>query len=195
MPSDDFNLSQCLENVRLGDQNAAKTLVEYLSPLVFKIVRAHLPRRLDEEDLAQEVFLKMFNRLDQYRKQVPFEHWVSKIAVNTCIDKGRFENRRPELRWADLSKEEAAALDASISAKCDDNPSLAIASREVVFELLSRLSVKDRLVVNLLDLEGYSVEEVSQRTGWNSSLIKVRAFRARRKLRKYLEHLLQSKEL
>jgi RNA polymerase sigma factor (sigma-70 family) len=193
MPNDSFDLARCLDGVRTGDQSSAKALVEYLSPLVFKIVRSHLPRRLDEEDLAQEVFLKIFNKIDQYRKEVPFEHWVSRVAVNTCLDKGRFESRRPEMRWADLSAEQASALDSAISAESEADPSDALASREVVEKLLENLSIQDRLVINLLDLEGHSVEEVSAKTGWNRSLVKIRAFRARRKLKKHLEHLLETK--
>ena len=85
MPDDapPFDLAGCLQRVRQRDQQAARELVEHLYPLVIRIVRAHLPRRVPEEDLAQEVFLKMFSRLDQYQGAVPFPHWVSRIAVTT----------------------------------------------------------------------------------------------------------------
>jgi RNA polymerase sigma-70 factor, ECF subfamily len=195
MPTDGFDLTRCLDGVRTGDQNAAKALVEHLSPLVFKIVRSHLPRRLDEEDLAQEDFLRVFTKIDQYKRNVPFEHWVSRVAVNACIDKGRFESRRPELRWADLSTEQASALDSALTLGSGEDPSQALASREVVEKLLENLSIEDCLVINLLDLEGHSVEEVSVKTGWNRSLIKIRAFRARRKLRKHLENLMETKQI
>ena len=88
MPEADetFDLGACLERVRARDQLAARNLVEHLHPLVIRIVRAHLPRRVLEEDLEQEVFMKMFTRLEQYQGNVPFTHWVSRIAVTTCID-------------------------------------------------------------------------------------------------------------
>src|SRR5882672_8352143 len=115
MPDDDvlpFDLAGCLDRVRQRDQQAARELVDHLYPLVIRIVRAHLPRRVPEEDLAQEVFMKMFTRIDQYQGAVPLTHWVSRIAVTTCIDHLRAQKRRPEFRWADLSENEADVLDA-----------------------------------------------------------------------------------
>ena len=78
-----FDLAGCLDLVRQCDQAAARALVDHLYPLVIRIVRAHLPRRVPEEDLAQDIFLKMFTRLEQYQGNVPFPHWVSRIAVTT----------------------------------------------------------------------------------------------------------------
>src|SRR5579863_6345941 len=130
--SDDqsFDLAGCLDRVRKRDQIAARELVEHLHPLVIRIVRAHLPRRVSEEDLAQEVFLKMFTRLEQYQGAVPFPHWVSRIAVTTCIDQLRAQKRRPELRWADLSENEATMLDATLSADGTAAPDDALAAKE-----------------------------------------------------------------
>src|SRR5471030_666652 len=94
MPDDQpFDLAGCLDRVRRRDQVAARELVEHLHPLVVRIVRAHLPRRVTEEDLTQDVFLKMFTRLAQYQGAVPFPHWVSRIAVTTCIDQLRAQKR------------------------------------------------------------------------------------------------------
>ena len=89
-PSD---LAQCLSRVRQSEPEAARLLVERLYPLVIRIVRSHRPVRTAEEDLAQEVFAKLFARLDQYqeRSDVPFEHWVSRLAVRTCLDALRAE--------------------------------------------------------------------------------------------------------
>jgi DNA-directed RNA polymerase specialized sigma24 family protein len=83
-----FDMAACLASVRDGDEAAARGLVEELWPLVIKIVRSHLPRRTAEEDLAQEIFLKIFSRLAQYqaRDGKPFAHWVSRVAVTTCLD-------------------------------------------------------------------------------------------------------------
>src|ERR1043165_3553424 len=105
-----FDLAGCLQRVRQRDQQAARELVDHLHPLVIRIVRAHLPRRVPEEDLAQEIFLNMFTRLEQYQGNVPFPHWVSRIAVTTCIDHLRAQKRRPEFRMADLSETEAEVL-------------------------------------------------------------------------------------
>jgi len=188
-----FNLAACLDRVRRRDQAAARELVEHLYPLVIRIVRAHLPRRVSEEDLVQDIFLKMFTRLDQYQGAVPFPHWVSRIAVTTCIDQLRAQKRRPEFRWADLSENEAEVLDAVLTDERDELPGDALAARELVQKLLAQLKPEDRMVLQLLDLEQKSIAEISQLTGWGQSMIKVRAFRARRKLQKLFQEL-QSKE-
>jgi RNA polymerase sigma-70 factor (ECF subfamily) len=119
---------------------------------------------------------------------VPFTHWVSRIAVTTCIDQLRAQKRRPELRWADLSERESEVLD-SVTASQDVAPDDAVAARELVHRLLGRLNPEDRMVIQMLDLEQKSVAEISALTGWNRTLVKVRAFRARRKLQRFYREL------
>jgi len=193
MADEAFDFVACLGRVRQRDQIAARELVEHLYPLVIRIVRSHLPRRVAEEDLAQEIFLKMFTRLEQYKGAVAFTHWVSRIAVTTCIDQLRAQKRRPEFRWADLSEQEAEVLDSVLTNESDVAANDALAARELVYKLLGQLKPEDRLVLQLLDLEQRSVAEISEITGWNQSLVKVRAFRARGKLKKLFEEL-QRKE-
>jgi RNA polymerase sigma factor (sigma-70 family) len=186
MPDDapPFDVPGCLQRVHQGDQDAARELVDHLYPLVIRIVRSHLPRRVLEEDLAQEVFMKMFTRIGQYQGAVPFPHWVSRIAVTTCIDHLRAQKRRPEFRWADLSENEADVLDAVMTNESDVAPDDALEARELVHKLLDQLKPDDRMVIQLLDLEQKTIAEISALTGWGQSLVKVRAFRARRKLQK-----------
>jgi RNA polymerase sigma factor (sigma-70 family) len=186
MATEEFDLAPCLEGVRRHDQDSARALVEHLHPLVIRIVRSHLPRRAAEEDLAQDVFVKLFARLEHYeaRAGVPFEHWLSRLAVRTCLDALRAEKRRPELRWSDLPEEQAAWLEFLRAEESPPPDTGAASARELIEQLLSRLGLEDRLVITLLDLEQKSVKEISQLTGWSSPLVKVRAFRARRKLRK-----------
>ena len=193
MADENFDLAACLDRVRQRDQLAARELVDHLYPLVIRIVRSHLPRRVAEEDLAQEIFLKMFTRLEQYKGAVAFTHWVSRIAVTTCIDQLRAQKRRPEFRWADLSEKEAEVLDSVLTSEGDVPVNDGYAARELVYKLLGQLKPEDRLVLQLLDLEQHSVAEISVITGWNPSLVKVRAFRARGKLKKLFEEL-QRKE-
>jgi len=185
----ELDSQQYLTRVRQGDQDAARALVDGLYPLVIRIVRRHLPWRSAEEDLAQEIFLKLFSKLDQYQERsgVPFEHWVSRLAVRTCLDALRAEGRRPEWRLADLSEEQRAWYEFMVrdqSALPDAAPGSAL---ELLDKMLAQLSPEDQLVIRLLDLEEKAVKEVAQLTGWNITLVKVRAFRARRKLRKLAE--------
>jgi len=189
MAVSEFDSGQCLEKVRQHDQDAAAALVEALYPLVIRIVRNHWAKPSDEEDLAQEIFLKLFSRLDQYeaRAGIPLEHWVSRLAVRTCLDALRARSRRPEVRMGDLSEEQRVWLDYMIAEESAPPDSTAGSARELVGKLLSRLPPEDRLVITLLGLEEKSVKEISELTGWSQSLVKVRAFRARRKLRKLAE--------
>jgi RNA polymerase sigma-70 factor, ECF subfamily len=190
-----LDVQSWVRSVQQGDEAAARALFNHLFPLVIKIVRAHLPRRTSEEDLVQTVFMKLFAKLDQFSGRVPLEHWVSRIAVNTCLNQISTERVRPEFRWADLSEAEERVLQSLASTTDDLEPSHNLASRELVDKLLERLRPADRLVVTLMHLEGRTVEEVRQITGWNASLIKVRAFRARRKMKKHLETLLEGSDL
>ncbi len=172
--------------MREGDSDAAKALIEALYPLVIRIVRNHLPHRMSEEDLAQEIFVKALSKLDQYqeRRGIPLEHWISRLAVRTCLDALRAERRRPEVRMADLSEGEAAWLEFVVRDESVPPHSPAESARELLERLLAQLAPEDRLVIMMLDLEERPVKEIAALTGWNVSLVKVRAFRARQKLRK-----------
>ena len=193
MPEPSFDVAACVQRVRQRDEEAARALFRHLYPLVARLVRSHLPRRTSQEDLVQTVFMKLFAKLDGFSGAVPLEHWVSRIAINTCLNQLAAEKARPELRWADLSEEQAQALEAVTAGPEELDPSQNLAAREMVEKLLAQLAPADRLVLTLLHLEGRSVEEVRQITGWNVPLIKIRAFRARRKLRKCFEKLMEER--
>src|SRR5437868_2277205 len=143
-----LEMRDCLRRVRLHDEEAARALVEFLYPLVIKIVRSHLPKRMDEEDLAQIIFVKVFTHIDQYSGKVPFEHWVSRIAVNTCFNQLRSERSRPELRWADLNEEEAEVLEKVLTSIEYPSPSHQMACRELTQKMLEFLPPEDAFVLS-----------------------------------------------
>ena len=182
-----------LQRVKENDPEAAQELVRDLFPLVMRIVRGHLPRRMDPEDLAQIVFVKVFQKIDQYNADAPFPHWVSRIAVNTCLNELRSEKARPELRWADLGEEQAEALERVLERSNETPVDEQVATRDLAQRLLETLPPRDRLILTLLDLEERTVAETAAVTGSPEAVIKVRAFRARRKLRKELERLEKTK--
>jgi RNA polymerase sigma-70 factor (ECF subfamily) len=183
MANDGFDLSACLERVRQRDESAARELVEALYPLVAKLVHAHLPQRDDPEDLAQEVFMKIFARLEQFRGQVPFEHWVSRVAVSTCIDKLRAQKRRPAVRWSDLSEEEQVVIERISAEESSSESRHETLAWEILQKLLDALTPAERMLITLLELEQKSIAEVCATTGWNSGVVRIRAFRARQKLK------------
>ncbi|HEV3147856.1 MAG TPA: RNA polymerase sigma factor [Chthoniobacterales bacterium] len=183
---DDLDAGALVEAALRNDDEAARELVRRLYPLVAKLVRAHRPRRTAEEDLCQMIFIKVFQKLSQFSGKVPLEHWVSRIAVNTCLNQIEAEKARPELRYADLSEEEQAVVEnLAISAR-ELAPDERLASRQLVEHLLGLLKPVERLAIDLLYLQGRSVEEIRKITGWSVALIKVRAFRARQKMKDQL---------
>lgn len=191
MPDEPLDFPACIARAAAGDPEAARRLVARVHPLVMRLVRAHRARTLGEDDLAQEVYLKMFTRLHRYeaREGVPFEHWLSRLAVRTCLDALRAEGRRPLGRAVPLSPAAFGWLEwlgAATSARIDD----VLAGRELVERLLERLPPADRLVITLLDLEERDVAEVAGLLGWSAVRVRVRAFRARRRLRGAVRELL-----
>src|ERR1700737_2584153 len=158
---DDLDAGALVEAALRNDDEAARELVRRLYPLVAKKVRAHRPRRTAEEDLCQMIFIKMFQNLSQFSGKVPLEHWVSRIAVNTCLNQIASEKVRPELRYADLSEDEVAVVETLATSADELAPDKRFASRR-------------------------SVEEIKKITGLSAALVKVRAFRARQKMKEQL---------
>ncbi len=171
------------------DEAAARELVRRLHPLVSKLVRSHRPRRAAEEDLCQMIFIKIFQKLPQWSGKVPLEHWVSRVAINTCLNQIQSEKVRPEFRYADLSEEEVAVVQNLASTPAELAPGMNLAARDLVDHLLRVLKPRERLVIDLFYLQQLTVAEIQERTGWNASLVKVRAFRARQKMRQQLARL------
>jgi RNA polymerase sigma factor (sigma-70 family) len=188
----DFDLVDCLARVRQGDDAAAAALVDHLYPLVSRIIGGHRPRRTDADDLKQEIFLKMFSHLEQYRGVVPFERWVSHIAVNHCINALRWQRKRPEWRLADLSEEQAEVIEAlATDPDRQPHPAEALGARELLDLLFGRLTPRERLLMEWLELQDRSVEEVRQLTGWSAVRVRVSAHRARKKLNRLYHDLKQ----
>src|SRR2546423_15618514 len=186
---DDSDASALVQAALQHDNDAARALVRQLYPLVAKIVRAYRPRRIAEEDLCQMIFIRVFQKLSQFSGKVPLEHWVSRIAVNTCLNQIESERIRPELRHADLSMEEQAVIENLTASSEELTPDKRFASRQLVEHLLEALKPVERLAIDLLYLQGRSVEEIRKMTGWSVALIKVRAFRARQKMKEYLARI------
>ena len=132
------------------------------------------------------IFIKVFQKLDQFSGTVPLEHWVSRIAINTCLNQIQAERVRPELRQADLSDEEVAVVTHLAATPEELGPDRSFAARDLVERLLAALKPAERLVIDLLYLQRRSVAEIQAITGWGASLVKVRAFRARQKMKRQL---------
>ena len=179
----------CLRRWKDGDEAAAEELIRYLFPVISRIVRTHLPRRDDEKDLVQEILMKTFSRLHQYKGDAPITHWVSRLALTTCLDRLRAQKIRPEVRRADLTPEESDVFEAAWLSGSSPDAVNAIAARDLVDKILASLSPEDRSLILMVDLEGRSLQEISETTGWSISKIKMRLFRVRPQLRQMIQKL------
>ena len=186
-PSPDWNETVLL--ARQGCDEAATRLVEGLHGHVLRIIRNHLPRGVDEMDLMQEVFMKVFASIDSFRAVQPFPHWVARIALNTCHDQLRRQKARPEIRFTDLCAADAGFVDSLLEGESTAQDTVEIGGRDLVERLLATLKPHERMVLQLLDLEKKSLREVCELTGWGLSRVKVGAMRARRKLNEQLKRL------
>src|ERR1700761_6129893 len=107
----DAEVAACLERAREGDEKAGLELFHYMYPFVTKLVYANLPAKEGAEDLVQQACIKVMTHLHQFSGKVPFLHWVSRIAVNTCLNQIRHEKHRPEVRFGDLGEDEAGVIE------------------------------------------------------------------------------------
>jgi len=124
------------------------------------------------------------------------EGWLTRIATNTCLNILRGAKRRPELTVSDLTEDESHWLDEKLSdaaRQLHRSAERSLVAADLADRLLGTLSAEDRLALTLIDGEDVSVKEVAEMTGWSESKVKVRAFRARRRIREAMEKLLSHK--
>ncbi len=176
--------SELVHRAKAGDDDAYAALAALYRDRVFGTASRFARGRHELEDLAQEIFLRVWKGLGTFREDAPFEHWFMRIAVRTCYDFLRKHRRRRESEI--LVDEPLADQEFRVTGEADP-----VARRreawEVVRSLLAELGEKDRLVVTLVDLEGRSIRETASLTGWSESNVKVRAFRARKRMRDIYE--------
>jgi RNA polymerase sigma-70 factor (ECF subfamily) len=176
-----------------SDESAFAEIVRRYSPRIFRVASRFFRRREQVEEVAQEVFLKAFTQLESFKGEGSLEGWLTRIATNTCLNLLRTAKRRPETTLSDLTEDEGAWLDEH-TADAATQRQRAVEDKLVAADLAERvletLSPDDRLVLTLVDGEETPVKEVAEMTGWSESKVKVRAFRARRRMREAFEKLL-----
>ena len=177
-----------------GDAASFEPLIARYSPRVFATARRYARRESEADDIAQEVWLKAFQKLASFRGDAPFEHWLMRLAVRTCYDFLRAHQRNREAPFSDLTEPEEDWLERFVS-QPDTASEDADAARQLIERILEQLSPPARLIITLLEIEDRSVKEISQLTGWSVPLVKVRAFRARAEMRKLLAKIAKDKYL
>jgi RNA polymerase sigma-70 factor (ECF subfamily) len=177
-----------------GDAASFEPLIEKYSPRVFATARRYARRDSEVEDIAQEVWLKAFQKLSSFRGDAPFEHWLARLTVHTCYDFLRAHQRNRESAFSELTEPETDWLDRFVT-QPDSATENSDAAKQLIDKILAQLSPPARLIITLLEIEDRSVKEISQLTGWSVPLVKVRAFRARAEMRKLLAKIAKDKYL
>lgn len=177
-----------------GDPSSFEPLVEKYSPRLFATARRYARRESEVEDIVQEVWAKAYQKLESFRGEAPFEHWLMRMAVRTCYDFLRGHQRNRESSFSDLTEEEGEWLE-GFGQRPDGASEHADAARQLIGRVLEHLDPEDRLVITLLEIEDRPVKEIAALTGWKVPLVKVRAFRARVQMRKILAKIAKEKYL
>ncbi|MEP6664748.1 MAG: RNA polymerase sigma factor [Verrucomicrobiota bacterium] len=186
--------SELIAAVLKGDAASFEPLIAKYQPRIFATARRYARRESEVEDIVQEIFFKAFHKLNSFRGDAPFEHWLMRLAVRTCYDFLRAHQRNRETVFTELTQPEAEWLDRFVVQPDDANENAA-AARDLVNRILEQLPPPARLIITLLEIEERSVKEIAQMTGWSVPLVKVRAFRARAEMRKILAKINHGKYL
>ena len=180
------NERQLVRRAQKGDKVAFETLVQRHQHRVFAVARGILKRQEDVEDIAQQVFVKAYFSLKRFDQRAAFSTWLYKITVNECWDLLRKRKARPLVYEADFSEEQSRQYttpERQASKAPDASDRMAL--REQLENMLSQLDKRDRAMLVLKEVEGFSVEEIAESMGLNANTVKVRLFRARRRIIEY----------
>jgi RNA polymerase sigma-70 factor, ECF subfamily len=174
-----------------GDESAFKEIVERYQSKVFSIIHGVVRQRNDVEDIAQQVFAKVFLSLHGFDFRSSLITWIYKITVNECFDYLRKRKVRRLVYESDLNEDEVRRMtnsephQGSREAPADDT----LARRDYLLKLFTKVSEEERSLLVMKEVEGFSVEELAAQTGMNENTVKVKLFRARQKLVKAAKRL------
>jgi RNA polymerase sigma-70 factor (ECF subfamily) len=177
----DFDLIRRAQN---GDGAAFNEIVLAYRKRILGTIMRLIARPEDVEDVAQEVFLRLYFSLDQLRKEEVFEPWLYRLTVNAAYDYLRKQRRRQEFRMSDLSEQQVMLADAAAGGKVDLAERHRKTVRESVDALLGAVPEADRILLLLKEVEGLSLKELEKVYHVNENALKVRLFRARQRVLK-----------
>jgi len=177
----DFDL---IRRAQKGDSAAFNEIVLAYRKRILGTITRLISRSEDVEDVAQEVFLRLYFSLDQLRTAEVFEPWLYRLTVNAAFDYLRKLRRRHEFRMSDLSDQQVMMADAVAGGKAEQDDQQKKKLRESVDSLLGAVSEADRILLMLKEVEGLSLKELEKIYKVNENALKVRLFRARQRVLK-----------
>ena len=175
---------ELIDRARSGDQAAFNQLVTAYRSRMFGVISRLIGRPEDVEDVAQEVFVRVFYSLGQLRSSELFEPWLYRLTTNACYDYLRRAKRRRETRMADFSEEQVMMADSATATQLESEERRKRDTRDTVNTLFEDVSEQDRLLLTLKEVEGLSLKELEQIYGVRENAPKVRLFRARQRMLK-----------
>jgi RNA polymerase sigma-70 factor (ECF subfamily) len=179
-----------VQRAQAGEEAAFREIVERYQSKVFSIIHGIVRQRNDVEDIAQQVFAKIYLSVRNFDFRSSLITWIYKITVNECFDYLRKRKVRKLVYESDLSEDEVRRVENSEpSVDRTTRADTSLAQRDYVLKLLTRVSEEERSLLMMKEVEGYSVEELAAKTGMNENTIKVKLFRARQKLVKAAQRL------
>ena len=178
-----------VRRAQAGDQAAFREIVEHYQSKVFSIIHGIVRQRNDVEDIAQQVFTKVYFSIGNFDFRSSLITWIYKITVNECFDYLRKKKVRKLVYESDLSEDEARRVENTEPSVRQVPADVNLARRDYIFKLLTKVSDEERNLLMLKEVEGHSVEELAEMTGMNENTIKVKLFRARQKLVKAAQRL------
>jgi len=190
-PSD----AEVVRQVIAGNVNEFEFLLKRYQGLVLRIVKRHLPYQ-EVEETVQEVFVKAYQSLPTFKGTGDFSHWLASIAVRTCYDYWRRAYRAREIPLSELTERHQQWLENAISAQSEEGSQpqeYRSEAGELLDWALAKLSAEERMVLELVYFEEFSVKEAAKLLGWSAANVKVRSFRARKKLKNTLERMISRK--
>lgn len=185
------NDNEIIRRVLDGKVNDYELLLNRYQSIVLKILMKRLPYEQVEE-VAQIVFIKAYESLYTFSGEKPFKNWISSIALKACFDFWRKQYKKKEISIEFMSDGDRSFLNNAIleqSADALKKKGQEKEAKELLDWALKKLSPEDRIVLELIYLEGYSNKETANFLGWSNVNVKVRSMRARRKLEKILRNL------
>ena len=180
----DFEL---IQNAQRGDAAAFNQIVSAYRRRILGTISRLIGRPEDVEDVAQEVFIRLFYSLEQLRTAEVFEPWLYRLTVNASYDYLRKNRRRQESRMADLSEQQVLMADAAAGSRAQTDDFERRRVRDTVADLLSSVSEEDRILLTLKEVEGLSLKELERIYHVNENALKVRLFRARQRVLKNMK--------
>jgi RNA polymerase sigma-70 factor (ECF subfamily) len=174
-----------------GDAAAFNQVVTAYRRRILGTISRLIGRPEDVEDVAQEVFVRLYFSLEQLRTPEVFEPWLYRLTVNACYDYLRKSRRRLEFRMADLSDQQVMMADAAAGTRVQDDDTEKRRVKDTVNNLLGSVSEDDRILLTLKEVEGLSLKELEKIYHVNENALKVRLFRARQRVLKNMKDVTQ----